>query len=182
MEREADMDYFEPTGHNFAVLKRELTSLSAAKEWIDVVKEWELFDAYFYNLAAHGDAPDYGLGKCLCNHSPIVEHAVLRNRITDQMAVVGNVCVRRFISKDSVKFFDCVKRIEANIYAAPNDAVIEMMYRRDLIDQSNKAFLEKTQRLRGLNLGQRTLRKYINETLLAHVKRFSEVKKKSRKA
>jgi hypothetical protein len=167
------MDYTEPSGHNFFALKKNLTSWSAAKEWSDVVKEWELFDAYFYRC--EGDAPSYGLGQCLCNHAPIIEHAILRNRITNKLAIVGNVCVRRFLNKDSTKFFDCVKRIRADIFAAPNGAVIELAKKRGLFTYGDQEFFQKTKRVRKPNEYQRQRRKRFNERLLAHMERCAGI-------
>ena len=85
---------FEPphnpdTGHNHdrELLIQEMLSMSSAPGWEEARLEWELFDVYEETSMTH----------CLCGHE-IIERCVLRNRITDCLALVGNSCVKQFMS------------------------------------------------------------------------------------
>src|SRR5262245_19948013 len=82
-------------GHTPYLLRERIVALSVARSWAEANGEWDLLHAYF------ADEP----GTCLCGHSPITEHCVLVNRRNGNTAVVGNVCVTRFLGLDTAAVF-----------------------------------------------------------------------------
>ena len=81
-----------------------MLALSHVQNWDEAKLEWDFFDAY----------KDENMTHCLCGHG-IVERCVLRNRLTDCLALVGNKCVKQFIPHIAL--------------AAPTDAIFASIKR-----------------------------------------------------
>ncbi len=77
--------------------------------------EWRIEDIYIQRK------PE----TCLCGHFPISELCVLRNRKNHNKAIVGNVCVKKFMKLPSDRMFAAIKRVTADETKALNVPVIE---------------------------------------------------------
>jgi hypothetical protein len=89
--------------HNFKILREEILVRSVSKVWELAVGEWELIEI-----------TQRSPGICLCTHQPIVNHCILRNNLNERIAVVGNVCVKRFMGINADKLFRSLRRTAAN--------------------------------------------------------------------
>jgi hypothetical protein len=79
-------------------LASKIIALRVADTWDQAKIEWSLFDVF------KEVEPD----TCLCGHYPIIENCVLRNRENRNRAIVGNVCVKKFLGLPSDKIFQGV--------------------------------------------------------------------------
>ncbi len=76
------------TGRNFENLKKEIVALSVAHSWEPAKQEWFLITI---------DIDESCDSTCLCKHYPIRELCTLGNRLNHNEAIVGSVCVNRFM-------------------------------------------------------------------------------------
>ena len=142
-------------------LTREIIARSSAKTWDEAKLEWELFSIF------HQTEPD----TCLCGHFPILELCVLRNRINGNEAVVGNVCVKKFLGLPSDLIFQAVARVSKDISRALNAEAIDHAYRRGWINNWEKDFCFDTMRKRVLSDKQADKRVQINRKVMANIQR-----------
>ena len=77
-------------------LATQIINLSESNLWSQAKLEWEL-DSIF--ITDHDSA-----GTCLCGHFPILEHCIIRNRVNGRDAVVGNVCIGRYLRHETRYF------------------------------------------------------------------------------
>jgi hypothetical protein len=160
---ETDLTNYPPDGegeHASYRLVERIIALSVAGAWHQAKQEWEIARIFF----ADSDAP----GTCLCGHSPIIEHCVLRNRLNGKIAVVGNVCVTKFLGLFSEKLFSALRRVARNPEAALNAETIHHAYARGWITPWEKSFYLDTWEKRRLSARQRAKRVEINCRVLAH--------------
>ena len=101
--------------HRGFALGRRIVELSEADDWDRARMEWEIEDIYIQR------EPD----TCLCGHYPIKELCVLRNRKNHNGAIVGNVCVKKFMKLSSDRMFAAIKRVTLDGSKALNAHVIE---------------------------------------------------------
>uniref|UniRef100_A0A914UH85 Uncharacterized protein n=1 Tax=Plectus sambesii TaxID=2011161 RepID=A0A914UH85_9BILA len=102
------------SGCNLQKLKEAIISLSSANDWEAAKLEWRL--NYIYET----DEPD----TCLCGHHPIRQLCVLCNLVNGNKAVVGNVCVNKFMGIPSAKVFDAFRRVKKDSTCALNEKAI----------------------------------------------------------
>jgi hypothetical protein len=145
-------------GHAPYRLTAEIVALSVACTWPEAKQEWELVSVYF----ADADRP----GTCLCGHSPIIEHCVLVNRCNGNTAVVGNVCVTRFLGLDADAIFRSLRRLQANPAGAMSPAAVEHAHGRGWLNDWERGFYLKTLRWRRLTPKQLAKRAEINRAVL----------------
>jgi hypothetical protein len=138
-------------------LVRAILDRSVSQEWHQAKTEWELTKVYIKR-----DPP----GICLCSHYPIVEHCVLTNRLNDNLATVGNCCVKRFIGLNSEGIFVGLRRIAANVKAAPNNALIEHAHKVGWIDNWQRKFALDTCRKQWLSNAQWLKRLEVNQAIV----------------
>lgn len=141
-------------------LAREIVALSAADRWDRARLEWQIEDIYIQ------PEPE----TCLCGHFPINELCVLRNTKNGNAAVVGNVCVKKFMELRSDKMFDAIKRVAADETRALNVEAIEHAFARSWINKWERDFYLDTWRLRVLSDNRETKRIQINRKVLARVR------------
>jgi hypothetical protein len=139
-------------------LVEEIIARSIADAWQDAKREWVLDHVFF--------ADPNERGTCLCGHFPIVEQCVLLNRKNGNEAVVGNVCVTRFMGIPAEKLFTALRRIIKNKAAPLNTEVVEYAYCHGWIDDWKRRFYLNTCRVRKLSFNQRAKRVEINELIL----------------
>jgi len=142
-------------------LSKAILALSVADTWGQAKREWTLADVFV------ADEP----GTCLCGHFPIREHCVLTNRVNGNLAVVGNVCVKRFLGIDSEELFAAFRRIIRNHEAALSERAIDYAYERGWIAEWERRFsLDTGRKHRGkLTAGQLTKRVEINAKIIGRL-------------
>jgi hypothetical protein len=146
--REGDMNEFK--------LAREIIALSASQNWDAAKLEWFLQEIYFE------DEP----GVCLCGHTPIIETCVLKNKANGNIAIVGNVCVKKFMGLNSDKIFQAVKRVRKEIDKSLNAEAIEYALEKGWINSKDKSFYLDVFRKRNLSEKQLKWKKDVNSRVL----------------
>lgn len=96
-------------------LAEKIIGLGEADSWDKAKLEWSLVDIF------KEDTPDV----CLCGHYPIHENCVLENHLNGNRAIVGNVCVKKFLGLPSDKIFDAINRIAKDRTRAINAETID---------------------------------------------------------
>ena len=143
--------------------KRELlishiTALSVASDWHTVRQEWDLVEIYV--------DPD---NTCVCSHFPIKNICVIRNRVTDEVAEVGNCCAKNFESWPTDTLFGAVKRIYMDRDAAIADCLSTYCAERRIITEWEYGFCLNTSRKRRLSDKQSLCRRKINERVISRL-------------
>lgn len=141
-------------------LTTEIVALSVAKTWDAAKLEWTLEDIFYE------DEPD----TCLCSHFPINELCYLRNKENGNVALVGNICVTKFLSLPSGKIFDAFHRISKDLTKALNAESIEHAFRKKWINVWERTFYLNTWRKRVLTELQASKRKQINSKVLISIR------------
>jgi len=142
-------------------LAEEIIKLSKADRWDAAKIEWALSEVY------EADDPE----TCLCGHFPIIELCVLKNTINNNLAFVGNCCVKKFIGLPSDKIFQAVKRVKQDNKKSLNDEAIRHAYNRGWINCWDKNFYMNIMRKRNLTPNQRDKKIQINEKILRNMRR-----------
>lgn len=141
-------------------LKEELLKLSEATRWNAAKLEWAIDEIYWE------DTPD----TCLCGKFPIKELCFLRNVRNGHRALVGNVCVKRFLGLQSGSLFDGIKRISEDPEKALNAAAVDHAFSKGWINDWEFGFCTDTVRKRKLSFSQMQKRIQINNKVLAKVR------------
>lgn len=139
----------------FKLIERIL-NLSEAKVWQHAKREWELESVY------EEDEPD----TCMCGHYPINEICLLRNKENGNSAIVGNVCVKKFLRLPSGPIFAAVKGVKRGSRKSFNAETINLAHRRGWINQWETDFYVDTMRKRKLTEKQSAKRTQVNEKIL----------------
>jgi hypothetical protein len=142
-------------------LKQEIISRSDADTWDQARREWALSEVYF------ASDPD----QCLCGQYPIIELCILKNQVNGGEAIVGNVCVRRFLRLPSNEIFTGLKRIQVKPTAALTEAAVRYAFERGWIDAWERDFYLDTRTKRKMSERQAATRLRINEKVSAGVTR-----------
>ena len=145
--------------HGFALGKR-IVALSEADDWDRARLEWRIEDIYIQREPK----------TCLCGHFPINELCVLRNRRNSNQAIVGNICVKKFMKLSSDRMFSAIKRVVADETKALNVQVIDHAFAKRWINDWEHGFYLDTWRKRKLSDRQMTKRREINRKVLAQVR------------
>jgi hypothetical protein len=140
-------------------LPDRIVELSVADTWDKAKLEWELKEVYFE------DDP----GACLCGKTPIYEICLLGNTVNGNEAIVGNVCVKKFLGLPSHLIFAAIKRIVTDKDKALNAEAIEHAYGKRWINKWERDFCFDTMRKKKLTDKQLEKRNQINEKLLRNV-------------
>ena len=141
-------------------LTREIIARSSSQTWDEAKLEWELFSIY------RQTEPD----TCLCGHFPILELCVLRNRINGNEAIVGNVCVKKFLGLPSDLIFQAIARVSKDLSKGLNTETLDHARRKGWINDWEKEFYSDTMRKRSLSDKQLVKRVQINRKIMAHIK------------
>jgi hypothetical protein len=142
--------------YKLEILKREITKLSHSDDWKAVTQEW------YFSYSWH----EYE-GKCLCTHTPIYEHCLIKNKVTNNEAVVGNYCVENFMEMDIVPIvFGMDKIIDDPTKGISSKALIGWLSDQGWLTPSEVAFCNETGRKRNnLTSTQWRKRLEINERI-----------------
>jgi hypothetical protein len=150
------------------LLVREILARSEARTWASARDEWELLHVFF----ADRDDP----GRCLCGKYPILELCVIGNRLNGNQAVVGNVCVTRFLDlPEAEDLFDSLRRIIRNPKAALSAEAIEHCYREGWLNDWERSFYIDTCKRRQPTPRQLAKRVEINESVIRQASSRREV-------
>lgn len=138
-----------------------IVRLSTSKNWHQAKFEW------FVETIEDSEDPD----TCLCGQFPINELCWLRNKENNNSALVGNVCVHKFMGIDSQKLFDCLRRIQKDDGKALNADLIEYAKGKGWVNDWEHGFLLSTMKKRSLSTKQAAKRQQINRRLIAKIRR-----------
>lgn len=141
--------------HEFKLIQ-EIISRSATDTWDEAKREWALVEVY------REEKPE----TCLCGHFPIIEICVLRNTKNDNEAIIGNVCVKKFLGLPSDLIFSAIGRISKDINRAVNADTVLHAHNRKWINDWDKQFYLDTCRKRSLSEKQKEKRVQINQKIL----------------
>jgi len=142
-------------------LASKIIALSVADNWDEAKLEWSLVDVF------KEDEPD----TCLCGHFPIIENCVIENRLNGAKAIVGNVCVKKFLGLPSDEIFTAINRIAKDNERALNAAAINHAHTKGWINDWERKFYFDTMRKRTLTDKQLRKRIQINEKVLRNIAR-----------
>lgn len=140
-------------------LAQEIICRSVADTWPQAKLEWYLEDVY------EADEPE----TCLCGHFPIIELCVLRNRLNENEATVGNCCVKKFLGLPSDKIFQAVKRVRADAGRSLNAETISHAYQKGWITEWERNFYFDIMKKRLLSEKQLAKKLMINQKVLARI-------------
>ena len=142
-------------------LAAKIIQLSVADTWDEAKLEWSLFDVF------KEEEPD----TCFCGHYPIHENCVLLNCKNSNRAIVGNVCVKKFLGLPSDKIFQGINRIALDNERSLNAEAIDHAHGKDWINDWERKFYLDTMRKRNLSGRQKEKRIQINDKVLRLVAR-----------
>jgi hypothetical protein len=142
-------------------LAEAIVDLSCATNFESAVMEWNIEDIW------KSDEPS----TCLCGHNPIHEHCLLRNVRNGNAALVGNVCVTRFMGIESKPLFDSFKRVAKDSSKSLSEVALTMLFDHYLITQWEFNFYCSILGKRSLSAKQRAKKEEINRKAAEHLKR-----------
>lgn len=149
-------------GHNEAKFKAAILALSNSRDWDEAKAEWKLYFVY--------DDPNDRA--CECEHSPIHQICVIRNRKNGKKTEVGNVCVRRFLRLVSSRIFAVIKRLRGDIQKSLNPAALTLFRERGVITlQEEQEYLLYWRRRKNMTDDQKRQKLDINQRVLTYVAR-----------
>jgi hypothetical protein len=146
---------------NEQTLRQEILERSVATTWDAALAEWELSRIELTSLRE----PE----TCLCGHFPIIELCYLRNRLNGVEALVGNVCVQKFLGIPSDTLFRGFKRIMVDPSKAASQSVIDYATQRGWVSSWERSFCESMVRKRSLSPAQLGKRIEINQRITQRV-------------
>lgn len=151
-------------GHNEAKFKAAILALSTSGNWDEAKAEWDLHFVYV-------DPADRA---CECEHSPIHQICVIKNRKNSSSTEVGNVCVRRFLRLLSNRIFSVLKRLQSDIQKSLNPAALELFRDRSVISYAEceeykeywrkRTTLSDEQKAQKADINGRVLEYFVKET------------------
>lgn len=153
------MNRGHPIAHSYK-LPEAIVALSVAKRWDEARLEWRIEDIYWEQ------EPD----TCLCGHFPINELCYLRNIKNNARALVGNVCVKKFMGLPSDQMFEAIKRIAHDDSRALNPQAIDHAHSKGWINDWERKFYFDTWRKRKLSGRQLVKRIQINQLVLGRIR------------
>src|SRR3546814_503300 len=102
MNSEILFERLNELSENFASIHDENLDGTVWDQWMidDVVsaKEFELENVLEWNTHDYQDVDDERIS-CLCDHRPIQILNLVQNRFTDERAVIGSCCIKKFGSR-----------------------------------------------------------------------------------
>jgi hypothetical protein len=140
-------------------LTEEIINLSASQYWHEAKLEWRLETIY------EADALDPET--CLCGHFPIIEVCIIVNTKNDNEAIVGNVCVNKFLGLPSDSMFRSLKRVKKDIQKSLSIETIEYAYNKKWIKEKDRVFYLDTHKKRNLTEKQMQWRIDINQRIIS---------------
>lgn len=139
-------------------LSQEMIKLSVADDWDNAKLEWELD----FILKVETDET------CLCTHTPIKELCYMKNVKNNNTAIIGNVCVNKFLGINSDPIFASIRNIFCNRDRGISEYLASYAKDRNLINEWEYNFSISTLSKRAKSLSDKQLEKriLINNKLL----------------
>ena len=144
-------------------LAKRIVEFSTANNWDAAKLEWDLKEVY------EAEEP----ATCLCDHFPIIEICVLRNRTNGNDTIVGNCCVKKFIGLPSDKIFQALKRIRRDTGKSLNAETIRHAYDSGWVNNWEMGFYLDIMRKRNLSSRELEIKIQINEKVMRNMQRPS---------
>ncbi len=142
-------------------LINSILEMSKADSWVEAVKEWDLSDI---TVLKPGDEDAF----CLCGHN-IRELCHIENSGTGNQAIVGNCCIKKFLSSEVATSARRVNAIKKEIGKALDEGTIARALEAGWISDWEAAFYTSTQKKRKLSTKQFNIRTRINRAVLLHL-------------
>lgn len=136
-------------------LTAEIVRRSQSDNWDAAKLEWVLAEIYF------AEEPK----TCLCDHFPIIEICVLRNKLNGDEAEIGNCCIKKFVGLP-FKIFQAIKQIKRDLKRSLNSESIQYAFDHGWINQWERDFYLDVMRKRNPSLRQVEVKKRINKNFL----------------
>lgn len=149
----------ETTKNEFQLMER-IVEMSVADDFQKAKLEWMLVRIYKEDE-----------GQCLCGHSPIINHCVLRNKLNGNETVVGSSCVQKFIGLPTEKLFASYTYIVKDKQSYLGMELIEYLHEHDIINDWEYEFLKSTfrKRFEWLSEKQQEKRLQINRKVIDYM-------------
>lgn len=141
---------------NHDILKSKLLNASVSDTWAEAQLEWVVTEYW--------EEPG---GSCDCGHTPITDHLEIRNRLTEQSLVVGNVCVKQFFDWDAYdKIFKGIKKLRKDPTVGTPEVLLSIPLVRQVLDEYKLSFLSDRRLKRKLTAKQEAFRIKCHSILL----------------
>jgi len=145
--------------HNQLALQTHILALSTSDNWTLARQEW-VFSAATYHLT---------YTNCPCGVQ-IREMCYIHNIENNNETYIGNVCVNQFMSISVENaLFDGIKRIQADIEANANPALIRYCYQIEVLKEHEYQFLMNVCLKRKFSDKQLQWKKVLNQKILNEV-------------
>jgi len=142
-------------------LTAEIIRLSSTTNWATARSEWSLLEVY------ESVEPD----TCLCGHFPIIEICVIANKRNGNKAIVGNVCVNKFLGLPSDNIFRSVKRVAKDNAKSLSVEAINHAHAKNWINNWERGFSLDTRRKRNMSEKQIAKRVQINKKVMLRMRK-----------
>ncbi len=142
-------------------LTTKLLKLSFSKTWDEAKLEWDLIEV---EKVSESDTEE-----CVCGKNPIMEICTIKNKINNNIARVGNSCVKKFINK-SDKIFRSISQIKKSSDNSLNAETISFAFEKQWITQKDRDFYIDIFRKRNLSDKQSNWKTSINKKILNKIK------------
>jgi hypothetical protein len=152
-------------GHAAYRFGPELLKLSVAMTLQAALAEWS-------PVGVH-TADDGEEEQCLCGKYPIKEVWLIRNNRNGKQAIVGSVCVQRFLGLPAQAICTGLQRIETDLARSMGTAALQHFHDKGVVNNYEYRFYRETLNLsaRWLTRRQLALRQQINAKVLSRAGR-----------
>ncbi len=142
-------------------LTTELLKISSSQTWDEAKLEWNLIDLE--------KVSEKESEVCLCGKDPILEICIIQNKINNNIARVGNSCVKKFINKAD-KIFRSISQVKKNIDKSLNAETIDFAFEKKWINEWEKNFYLNIFRKRNISDKQKEYKTSIAKKILNSIK------------
>lgn len=119
---------------NFEVLREEILKRSDAQTWQAAKKEWNMI---------YVTREESGTARCLCGHAPIKELCVIENLVNGNTAIVGNVCIHKFLGFRPDLIIDSIDRIAEDDTRTISTDALAFLKVHDVLNPREYEFTEQ---------------------------------------
>ena len=150
--------------YSFETLAKEIIARSVSSIWNEAKREW-----FLHHIVQLG--PSDPFDECLCTH-PIKELCFIQNKLNNNMAKVGNVCVNNFLGLESDVLFKSRKKLDHDNTKSASQELLNYALKRRFIDEWEFDFYkDKFVRFSSLSYKQQQMKIKINDNILRGMKK-----------